>query len=59
MICDIPLTRTSEFCSRYGNHAIGLSKDWAMRNGVNPILYAADNDVITTGDGSLDPLLDV
>ncbi len=44
--CDIPLTRTSEFCSRYGNHAIGLSKDWAMRNGVNPILYAADNDVI-------------
>lgn len=37
--CDIPLTRTSEFNKRYGSHAIGLRKEWAEKNGINPILY--------------------
>jgi hypothetical protein len=37
--CDIPLTRTQDFTKRYGNHAIGLTKEWALKNEVNPILY--------------------
>ena len=40
--CDIPLTRTSGFKQRYGEYAIGLSKDWAIRNQINPILYVND-----------------
>lgn len=29
--CDIPLTRTSEFTKRYSRHAIGLTKEWALK----------------------------
>lgn len=46
--CDIPLTRTYEFTSRYGNHAIGLSKKWAIHNGINPILYANTNEILSS-----------
>lgn len=44
--CDIPLTRTEEFTKRYGRHAIALSKEWAARKGINPILYAVDEEII-------------
>lgn len=44
--CDIPLTRTSEFKSRYGELAIGLSKDWAIKNHINPILYVNDMRIL-------------
>ena len=46
--CDIPLTRTDEFTKRYGRHAIALSKEWAARNNINPILYAVDEDIIVS-----------
>lgn len=46
--CDIPLTRTSEFKSRYGEIAIGLSKDWAIKNQINPILYVNDIRVLVS-----------
>lgn len=46
--CDIPLTRTYEFTSRYGNHAIGLSKEWAKKNKINPILYINNEDIISS-----------
>lgn len=46
--CDIPLTRTEEFTKRYGRHAIALSKEWAARNNINPILYAVDEDIIVS-----------
>lgn len=44
--CDIPLTRTDEFTNRYGQHAIGLSKEWALRNQINPILYVSNTEII-------------
>lgn len=46
--CDIPLTRTDEFTKRYGHHAIGLSKEWALKNQINPILYINNEEVITS-----------
>lgn len=46
--CDIPLTRTDEFTKRYGNHAIGLSKEWALKNQINPILYINNEEIITS-----------
>ena len=44
--CDIPLTRTSLFKARYGDYAIGLSKEWALKNHINPILYVNDERIL-------------
>ena len=44
--CDIPLTRTKLFKARYGDYAIGLSKEWALRNQINPILYVKDERIL-------------
>ena len=46
--CDIPLTRTTQFTSRYGNYAIGLSKEWALLKKVNPILYIEDENILSS-----------
>lgn len=46
--CDIPLMRAYVFTSRYGNHAIGLSKKWALKNNINPILYICNSDIISS-----------
>lgn len=43
--CDIPLMRTKEFSARYGRHAIGLSKEWGLKNSINPILYSSSDDI--------------
>ncbi len=37
--CDIPLSQIRNHKGRYGSYAIGLSKSWAMKNRVNPVLY--------------------
>lgn len=39
--CDIPLARIGEHVKFYGNFGLGMSKGWALRNGLNPILYIA------------------
>ncbi len=44
--CDIPLTRISNFKYRYNEYAIGLSKEWGLRNGINPVLYATPNSFL-------------
>ena len=44
--CDIPLTRTSMFKARYGEYAIGLSKEWALNKQINPILYVNDERIL-------------
>lgn len=37
--CDIPLSQVTEHVDTYGKYAIGLSKDWAIRNGISPVFY--------------------
>lgn len=37
--CDIPLSQIKRHSLKYGNYAIGLSKDWAIRNKINPLVY--------------------
>jgi len=39
--CDIPLSRISEHVDFYGKFGIGVRKDWAIKTGLNPILYVS------------------
>lgn len=44
--CDIPLSQISEHITKYGKYAIGIKKDWAIQQGVSPILYVHENSLI-------------
>ncbi len=37
--CDIPLGRIKEHVSFYGSYGLGLSREWATRNRLNPVFY--------------------
>lgn len=44
--CDIPITLLDEHNNRYGNYGIALSKDWAKKNGLTPVMYIANDAVL-------------
>lgn len=46
--CDIPLSQIEEHISWYGKYAIGMTKEWAVKNNVNPVLYI--NDEVELGN---------
>lgn len=37
--CDIPLGRIEEHVNFYGAYGVGLSREWAIKNGLNPVFY--------------------
>ena len=43
--CDIPISLLDEHNTRYGNYGIALSKDWAINNGLTPVMYIANDEV--------------
>ena len=45
--CDIPLARIDEHVDFYGGFGVGLTKDWALRNGMNPVLYIAGENELS------------
>lgn len=41
--CDIPLSQIRKHIDYYGKYAIGLTKEWGMRNKISPIMYTIAN----------------
>lgn len=41
--CDIPLSQIKDHISSYGCYGIGLTRDWAVRNHLNPVLYVQND----------------
>lgn len=39
--CDLRLSELKEHMSKYGEYGIGLNKEWANRNGLNPVWYVS------------------
>lgn len=44
--CDIPIKSSLEHVKMYGSYGIGLSKDWANKKGINPVLYINKDSMI-------------
>jgi len=44
--CDIPLSRTDEHVTFYGDFGVGMSKEWAVKNNLNPVLYMASQNTL-------------
>lgn len=37
--CDIPLSQIQLHTKTYGNYALGLTKNWGMKNSITPVIY--------------------
>ena len=47
--CDIPLSRVTKHMEIYQKFGIGLTKEWAKRKGLNPVLYVSNDSVVADG----------
>jgi len=45
--CDIPLSQIGRYIHTYGEYGIGMSKKWAIKNKVNPVLYTYPNSDVS------------
>ncbi len=41
--CDIPLSLLINHINTYGNYGLGMTKEWGLRKGLNPVIYFAKN----------------
>ncbi len=41
--CDIPLSRVEEHIAFYGPYGIGFTKEWGMKNGLEPVIYISSS----------------
>lgn len=39
--CEIPLSRLTEHVGFYGSFGLGLTREWAAKNGLNPVFYTS------------------
>lgn len=44
---DLRLSELKENIGTYGKFGIGLTKEWAVREGLNPVMYASDKSLFT------------
>jgi len=45
--CDLPLSNIKDHIVKFGPYGIGLSKEWGMRNRLNPIMYLYNGSFLT------------
>ena len=44
---DLRLSELKNNIGTYGKYGIGLTKDWAIKNGLNPVMYASQDSLFT------------
>jgi hypothetical protein len=47
--CDLRLSELRQHMAHYNKYGIGLTKEWANRQGLNPVLYVSKNSDFTRG----------
>jgi hypothetical protein len=45
--CDLPLSQVKDHISSYGDYGIGLTKQWGVTNGLNPVIYLHKGTLIS------------
>ncbi len=45
--CDIPLSQIHNHANTYGDYAIGLSKEWGIKQGINPVVYMTNSATLS------------
>lgn len=51
--CDISLGQISNHISTYGEYGIGMSKEWAIKKQLNPIIYLKENSHLAISYSSI------
>lgn len=58
--CDTPLSQVKDHIQKYGDYGIGLTRDWAIRNRLNPVFYIEPGSFLAESyDVALDVLYEV
>jgi hypothetical protein len=52
--CDIQLAQILNHIENYGGYGIGLSKEWGVSNGINPVAYSIKGSVATEAISKVD-----